>query len=307
MLLKHLNPYSENVVCRKTARIIQLYHKLGLKGLLQRISRFAGWSLKSHESQLVVSVIGHEMHLNPSDTGLSRELFLYRIHEPLTTYVLQKELRQQMIVIDIGANIGYYTLIIAKAIGSEGEVLAVEPDPVSVNFLSKNISINGYQNVKIKQIAVGDHNGSATLYRFKHANWNSLIASSDSAEAVEVPCLTLDSLIQSRKKVDLVRMDIEGYECDVIENASWVLQELKPKLCIEIHTPIVGADRVQNMLAILENNGYTAKYLIPRDKDLYAYGALTDIKYDVPIAELLKDKGITQATKFYTILFEARK
>ncbi len=96
-------------------------------------------------------VQGQKMFLDKKDVlGLS----INGVYEPLETKLVRKEVKKSDVVLDIGANIGYYTLILAKLVGKKGRVFAFEPDPTNFALLKKNISINGYKNVILVPKAV---------------------------------------------------------------------------------------------------------------------------------------------------------
>ena len=89
-------------------------------------------------SNKIVFVNGYKMSLLPNDDGISTELALFNIHEPLNTQLIAKNLNKGMICFDIGANIGYYTLLESKIIGDSGKIIAIEPSPLNFQQLKKN-------------------------------------------------------------------------------------------------------------------------------------------------------------------------
>src|SRR5207244_3754027 len=101
------------------------------------------WLLAKLDEGLV-DVQGHKMLLDPIDTlGLS----VRDVWEPLETKVVQNEVRRGSVVLDIGAHIGYYTLLMARLVGPQGRVFAFEPNPANYDLLRRNIQINSYRNV----------------------------------------------------------------------------------------------------------------------------------------------------------------
>lgn len=105
----------------------------------------------SHLKSNFAEVQGHKMFLDSKD---SLRLSIHGIYEPLETELAKKEVKKGNVVLDIGANIGYYTLIFAKLVGEDGKVFAFEPDPTNFALLKKNVEMNGYKNVMFVQKAV---------------------------------------------------------------------------------------------------------------------------------------------------------
>ena len=108
-----------------------------------------------------VNVQGHEMYLDTSD---SLRLSTNDVFEPYTTQVIKQNISSGDIVIDIGANIGYFTLIMAKCIRENGKVFSFEPEPKNFELLKKNVEINNYSNVILEKKAIGKKTGTTKLY-----------------------------------------------------------------------------------------------------------------------------------------------
>ena len=111
-----------------------------------------------------VMVEGHKMFLDSVDTF---HLCTNGYHEPIETDLIKKHVKRGDVVLDLGANIGYFTLILPRLVGEEGKVFAFEPDPENFALLKKNVEINSYQNVVLVQKAVSNRNGKATLYLYE--------------------------------------------------------------------------------------------------------------------------------------------
>lgn len=111
--------------------------------------------LKQLKSNFAV-VQGHKMFLDSKDSlGLS----LKGVHEEFETELVKRMIKRGDVVLDIGANIGYYTLIFAKIVGEDGKVFAFEPDPTNFALLKRNVEINGYKNILLVQKAVSNKSG----------------------------------------------------------------------------------------------------------------------------------------------------
>lgn len=90
------------------------------------------------------------MYLDLRDKGFARPLYEHGVHEPRETDFLAKALQPGMTFIDIGAHVGYYTLLGAAAVGKEGKVIAFEPEPYNLEILTKNVALNELTNVVVE-------------------------------------------------------------------------------------------------------------------------------------------------------------
>ena len=184
---------------------------IGKYRLVRRFNEFVVARLKS--SSVVVD--GHSMVLDPND---SLRLSVLGVYEPVETALMKKEIKPGDVVLDIGANIGYYTLLAARQVGPTGRVYAFEPEPSNFDLLQKNITLNGYTNVVAVNKAVSDRSGKLTLYLSKENKGDHRAYTSDEdREAIGIECITIDEFLQgSAPRVDFVKMDIQGFECHAL-------------------------------------------------------------------------------------------
>ena len=181
------------------------------------------WAEVTAGGVVVRTVQGSRMKLDLSDQGISRELYLTGVHEPYSTPQFREELKPGMVLLEIGANgIGYYTLIALQQLGPNGSVVALEPSLVNMRSLFENLRLNEVDgNVKVYPYAAGRERGSLPFYEMPKGNQCTLVMSEKydrpkSVIAVEV--LTIDNLVkEANVKVDYFRMDVEGFESEVIE------------------------------------------------------------------------------------------
>lgn len=167
---------------------------------------------------------GATMHLNLSD-GLQTNIFLSGYWEPAITKYISKSLSKEDIFIDIGANIGYYTLLASKLVGTEGKVYAFEASPKIFTELQKNVLKNKIKNTKLFNIAISNKSGLTWIWSAPEGNAghstimdNVAIEDGHTREA-EVPCGTIGDFIPHADLVSarLIKIDIEGAERLAIE------------------------------------------------------------------------------------------
>ena len=156
--------------------------------------------------------------LNPEDPVISGALTL-GVYEPYETELFRAHLKPGMHVLDLGANIGFHTIIAAGRVGAEGTVIALEPEPVNYSFLERNVQINKFNNVTLCQMAAADKEGVLTLHvsdanKGKHSLVTDHAHSGEFSTTVSVTSRRIDTLLaeQGITHIDLVKMDIEGAE-----------------------------------------------------------------------------------------------
>ena len=147
-----------------------------------------------------------------------------------TDLLFHRLLQKGDVVIDIGANIGYYTRIASKSVGSTGRVFAFEPSPNALSVLKLNTK--DLANVQVFPVALSDTEGEARFYVRKNGGTSSLAADS-SAQEVKVKMTTLDNLALQVEKVDLIKIDVEGFEPDVLRGARTLIQDFRPLVYLE--------------------------------------------------------------------------
>jgi FkbM family methyltransferase len=213
-----------------------------------------------HHEDPIIDIHNYTMKLDLTDQGISKDLLFIRNREFFSIQYVKSTVKEEDVVIDIGANIGYYALIEAPQCKI---VYAIEPVSVNYQRLKTNISLN---NMKIEtiQCAVGSFNGHDDIFINKGCNWSSF-TTCDNVDTIgheQVEIHTLDTLIRDFEipQPTFVRMDVEGYESEIIKGASNTLKLPNLKLFIEFHPeflmPINDRDE---MINTLKANGFVIK------------------------------------------------
>ena len=138
----------------------------------------------------------------------------------------KKEIKKGDTVVDIGANIGLFTLFFSKLVGTTGRVIAFEPDPENFDVLKKNIELNEITNVTLVQKGVSNKNESVKLYKDSAAGAHSLIKNEWSKEYTNIQTVTLDDYFRG-EEIDMIKIDAEGFELEVIEGGKKLLENNK--------------------------------------------------------------------------------
>lgn len=194
----------------------KLASKLGFRKLSNRFPVFRAihHSLLTHFVYHLktdwTDINGFRMRLDSEDSlGLS----IFGSYEPMTTRLFETEIKAGDVVLDIGANIGYYTLLAARCAGTDGRVLAFEPDRTSFALLNQNVEANGCQNVTLIQKAVSNKTGRIKLYLSETNKAGHTIRASENSKSVDIEAVRLDDYLKDlNRPVNFIKMDIEGAE-----------------------------------------------------------------------------------------------
>jgi len=175
-----------------------------------------------------LKVLNYRMFVDLKDAGdLVHILVSKGIYDPLMTKVLQDIIKPGMNVIDIGANIGYFTLILADQVGSAGLVLAIEPEQRNFDLLERNVGLNGYlTRVQCIQVAISNENSVGTLF-ISDKYYGSHVLVNQSLDVTEgrlvrIKTVTLDHLFKEHI-IHFVKVDVQGVELDVLEGMETLL------------------------------------------------------------------------------------
>ena len=183
-------------------------------------------SVGKHVSR--VRINGVFLYVDLRDYGVGLPLFLHRNYEPVETAFIRQSLQPGMVFVDVGANIGYYTTLAAQAVGPSGRVLAFEPDPYNFSLLELNVRKNGFTNVTLIKHALGACPGEGILTRSPTNFGDHRLYESNErrTDTVRVPMDTLDSALARYQlaTVDVIKMDVQGYEQNVLAGMSNILR-----------------------------------------------------------------------------------
>jgi len=175
-----------------------------------------------HEKQ----VDGFDWVLDISDGGIGRTLYHSNTNgsgfsfsrECAFMAILNETIKPGMTCIDLGANIGYATMIMLRNSGASGFVYAIEPDSHNLNFLKTNIDKNGFltsDRCEISRCLISDHDGKSSFWMARHPNLNSVNKTKHSVREELIEGFTLETFCQNRRYPNFIKMDIEGHEVSV--------------------------------------------------------------------------------------------
>jgi FkbM family methyltransferase len=165
----------------------------------------------------------------------SEKYYWTGLHERALQQVLQQKLREGSVYWDVGAHIGFTSLIASRLVGPSGRVEAFEPFPPNQQRLTRSIELNGCTNVTVHPEALSSAGGQRSFFVHEASVMGSLI-DGPARGTIEVPCATLDDMAQRLPRPDLVKIDVEGAELDVLLGGERLLAAERPSLVVEFTT-----------------------------------------------------------------------
>lgn len=192
---------------------------------------------------------GGLLALDVARSDTHRLLFLEGERFVVERALLRRLAQRGETVVDVGANVGYIALLLARRVGPGGRVVCLEPVPENLVELRRNADLNRLRQVEVLPVAAGDRDGSVGM----QSGLNGVIAPAAGDLVVEIR--RLDSLALPR--VDLVKIDVEGFEAAVVHGMSGLLEAQRPRLFLELHPDLVQAiGELRAVLAELEHRKY---------------------------------------------------
>lgn len=209
------------------------------------VTRTHDWIFRRLWNSSKLKVNDFILNIDPRDCTIGKKLSLYGEYEDSFRSLIGFLAESGTVAIDAGANVGLHTVVMAAAVGREGQVFAFEPDPDNYRLLTSNLKANGLENVLAHQLALSSKSGSATLYQSSEnrgglslveANVERLDAR---LQPVAVRTVPADDILEKvTGKISLVKIDVEGAEPLVLAGMrktlsrnpeAWVIFEFWPK------------------------------------------------------------------------------
>ncbi len=234
-----------------------LHHKLSYR-LHKLLPKFG---VRGVQDVPVPGMPGRFMYVRAEDGGVAHQLIMYQEYEPYESKLVRNYLKPGMTVYNIGANLGYYTLLASECVGSEGKVFAFEPAPENFELLKRTVSENKLPNVELFSSAVGAAKGAATLSLSLTNSGDHQLQTVASRDHIVVDVLSIDSFVEAGNAVpDAIIMDVQGAEFDVLRGAVTLLA-LNQSLILFTEFWHSGLDArhpdgAKEMLDVLERAGF---------------------------------------------------
>lgn len=212
------------------------------------------------------TIQGSIMLLNLDEPLTTRDLLRKGIHGYSVTSCFYNELKKGMIVFDIGANIGYYSLLASKIINSNSKVFAFEPNERTITLLQKNKEINAYSNIVIIPKAISNTKGIGRLYLDRDSSVDDkIIDTNEKRKTINIELTTVDEFIEESKILpDFIKIDVQGAEYLVFEGMKKLLHSKHPLKIISEFSARHESDKMKTfkeILKVMTELGFTIYYL----------------------------------------------
>ncbi len=184
---------------------------------------------------ILETIHGFALEIDPRiDLGVERSLHETGTYEKGVIHFLTSKLKKGGCFVDIGANIGLLSIHASRCIGAEGSVYAIEPNPKTLPILERNIKLNNAENILVCPVALGDRSHRTHIFENVEINRGaaSLITNSGDNVGIEIQVESLDELLPDILP-DIIKIDVEGYELEVLKGAIFTIKRALPVLIIE--------------------------------------------------------------------------
>jgi len=210
------------------------------------------------------------IYVDSQDPYVGQPILRDRGYEPNVTACIRKRLREGMTFLDVGANIGWFTLTGAVLCGEKGKIFAVEPSPDNLQLLYRSLSANRFGNVTVFPYAASDSRG---FFRLSSAFSNAAVLPAEAAAegATLVQAAPIDELLGNEQDVDLIKIDIEGHEPAAFRGMEKLLKRCRPVIVSEYSPKAIREGLDENPAdypAGLRGLGYRLKVIEPDGNEL---------------------------------------
>lgn len=213
-------------------RIKTIYlHPANRHNRLQAIWRALNWQLtyKQSDQPIDVRAFGYQLRLYPNDFVTRAIIYYTPFNEYHSMKFVERYLRPGDSFIDIGANIGLYSLLAASLVGKTGSVESFEPGPTTYKRLQQNINRNQITQVNLYQMALGSTEETVN-FTTEYDATNFIVRNSTDSnyKTTKVPCQKLDRVLSTNRCFSMAKIDVEGYELSVLKGATSFLKYCNP-------------------------------------------------------------------------------
>jgi FkbM family methyltransferase len=206
---------------------------------------------------VLLKLDGYRMYVRLDDWAVGARIAVNRVHEKHVTGEISRYFKPGMVLVDVGANIGYYTLLAASLLDGTGQIHAFEPGAGNYNLLQMSVAKNGFKNIRLYPNAVADKIGVVGL---NMDDSNGMITQAASAAcAYQVQAVTLDHTLRDASRIDLLKIDVEGAEGLVLKGAEQLIARHHPVIFTEFFPPAIeftSGMTGQQFLDRIRSHGY---------------------------------------------------
>ena len=178
-----------------------------------------------------------KMFLSTTDLGFSSHVMLDGFWEIWLTLFLARSVKPGMVALDVGANFGYYSVLLGAAVGPTGHLISVEPIPETFDFLTRTIDLNGFSSWTTMVPAALTAPGREFVDMLAPPNEpkNAAIVDHETADTIKIRATCVDALTHGLEDLHIIKIDAEGAEADIFDGMQDTLRRLKPDLVLEFN------------------------------------------------------------------------
>jgi FkbM family methyltransferase len=212
-------------------------------------------------------------------TDIGRTLYRGELFEGKELDIASKFIKNNSIILDIGANIGLHSLKFS-VLAKDGVVIACEPQPKTFKILEKNISQNNIKNIIPLNLAISNKAEISEFFVMSDDAYSSLIDTGRKTlnEKIKVLCTTLDGLL-GNIRVDFIKIDVEGLELSVLYSTTSLINQYHPVIFCEIYKGKIDTYNPHDTIAFIRNKGYVAYRVVNGELTEFGLDSLHDDIY----------------------------
>lgn len=233
------------------------------------IDRIPKWFLKDPKGETIIKTrFGFKIKIDPTfDENIEKVIYERGVYELGTVHVIKTILEPGDLFIDVGANIGFLSMVAAKTVGKSGEVIAFEPVPSTFELLHENKELNQLDNLQINAYALGKEVGKGIIYEeMQNRGGASMTIKRSENPGISIEVKRLDDLVLSRR-VDLIKIDVEGQELDVLKGGEALIRKDLPVLIVEYSASRKAEDGAEEMFQWLKSLEIYEFYRLKKGKE----------------------------------------
>lgn len=219
-----------------------------------------------------IKVKGFRFYIDKKDRVISETLLITGKFSESETEVFESLIKYGDVVVNIGAHVGYFTLLAADKVGSSGKVYSFEPDINNYRILKRNIEANNIINVTLVKCALSDKKGDGYLYKsYENTGDHKIYKTKEIRNYEKIRIDTIDNYFKNLNiKIDLIKIDVQGVEPKVIRGGLKTIKSTKNLKIISELWPsglIESGEAAEEYLFLLEKLGFSIKEIIEPGKN----------------------------------------
>lgn len=238
--------------------------KRAIRHVRQLESSQMTWRVFDLRKKRLVAMEGFGLYVMPNDY-IGANILATQTWEPHVTHVIRHELREGDVFLDLGANIGYFSMLASSLVKATGRVLAFEPNPQNLQLIYESKLYNQFANLTVYPYAASDR---AELLRFATIGSNGGIVNGAAPgnRCLLVQSAVLDDFLSSVQRIDVVKIDVEAHEPAALRGMARLLRKHKPRIITEFHPWAMRINNVEapeEYLSQLERLDYCLSIILP--------------------------------------------